>query len=520
MSWEFERAQERIRHLMRSVPQVVAQNFEETYLPRFRREQQERAKSGLPETPPLFELPPGVAVVVDTVQIYVNLINYDEFRLHEGRETERSHARALNFLHLHYGACDRVIDDLAAQRVDYHGPRVHAVVIEPSGRASERDRVIEGLELASQMMTLAELANTEIAGGSYTAAFRVGIDAGTCIAINSGDGVEKEPMFLGGAANHAAKLAEGDQPGIFVSERVAATLGVPLRSATDSVALSDMQVRRLLDSATTMKGPAGSFEVRARDLLAEWKDDLRTQRAATGGASRFQFHFHKPPLETIDYAKLSPANSIRMPLVSLFADLDGYTGYIDRATASGDVSDAVRALHVIRGELREVLEGDFCGRKVRFIGDCIHGLIAEGNSATTDEAATLRAATRCAGALRSSFGLCKEMLAGVDELGLAIGLELGQTPISRVGIRGERSVRLATSVATTRSEAIQRSCGGRETALGSAAYAVAPADVKGVFPGGAPAHDLDFPDAEGLLLSDVSRVSIISSPGDRAHVES
>jgi len=170
-----------------------------------------------------------------------------------------------------------------------------------------------------------------------------------------------------------------------------------------------------------------------------------------------------------------------MPMVSIFADLDGYTRYIDQAMAANRVGEAVRDLHVIRGELNAVLQEDFSGRKVRFIGDCIHGLVAHGSSTQTDAKASIEQATACAGALRSSFDLCVEYLPTAGNLGLAIGLEFGATPISRIGLRGERAVRVASSLATLTSEQCQSDCTGEQTKIGPVAYAEASLETRRLF---------------------------------------
>ena len=130
--------------------------------------------------------------------------------------------------------------------------------------------------------------------------------------------------------------------------------------------------------------------------------------------------------------------------------------------------------YVIREEFQNVVEDDFDGRKVRFIGDCIHALLAEGNNTQTDEKKSVAEGFSCAGGLQSSFGVCRQELRGIGALGLAIGIELGPTPISRIGIRGERSVRLASSVATTFSERMQKDCGGGEVKLGPGALRILP----------------------------------------------
>ncbi|MFX5142111.1 transcriptional regulator, partial [Acinetobacter baumannii] len=76
-----------------------------------------------------------------------------------------------------------------------------------------------------------------------------------------------------------------------------------------------------------------------------------------------------------------------------------------------DPAAVVRALHVLRSELDCVLHSDFRGLKVRFIGDCVHGVLAEGAKAT-DREATVSTAVLCAAAMRSSFDLAKEKVEG------------------------------------------------------------------------------------------------------------
>ena len=65
----------------------------------------------------------------------------------------------------------------------------------------------------------------------------------------------------------------------------------------------------------------------------------------------------------------------------------------------------VRALHVLRSELDAVLHTEFAGRKVRFIGDCVHGLAVRGNSPDDRRKETISNLTLCAAGMRSSFNL-------------------------------------------------------------------------------------------------------------------
>ena len=342
-------------------------------------------------------------------------------------------------------------------------------------------------------------------GGEFGTEFRVGIDVGTCVAINNGTGSEQEPMFLGSAANHAAKLADGDLPGIYVSDRVRAILGF------QEVGIYEMNIG--LDTAQIIANSAytsddGSLVFGAADrqffsdrIVASWSEEVRKGVVEDLTSPDFKFAFKKPPLSDIDYSELSPSKSIRMDLVSLFADLSGYTDYIDSAVANGNIQDAVRALFVIRQEFQNVAEDDFGGRKVRFIGDCIHALIAEGNNIETDESKSVVVAAQCAAAFHASFDLCKSMLENIDELELAVGLEIGPTPVSRIGIRGDRSVRVASSIATAEAERMQRECDEGGLKVGPNALRVAPKGLEDVLGVDGYAREIDYDDVSASVLA-------------------
>ena len=478
MAWQHEQAQQRIRDLIDDAPMIDVRRFSDEYMPLYEARRVELTAARESIGPPLFALPKGSAVLVDTVQIYIGITNYDEYRIEEGLETEASHERALRFLHLYYSACDRVAESTSAQRVDFHGGRMHAVVLDQAGTGITQHRVADALAFVRDFQAVAEQANKELAKSEFTARFRIGIDTGRCVAINNGTGVEQEPMFLGSAANHAAKLADGVQPGVFLSDRVRALLGFQglgvlesMRSVDEAV-INQVIARR--DEGTPSLALESAFTTNVEDIVEVWRDDISKTEVPDATIPRFSFRRKEPPLSEIDYADLSPSNSIRMPLISLFADLSGYTHYIDSGIAAGQISEAIRALYVIRAELQNVIEKDFDGRKVRFIGDCIHALLAEGTKTETDARKSVVQSFKCAGGLRSSFKICQDELPDVETLGLTIGVEYGPTPVSRIGIRGVRSVRLASSVATATSEQMQRDCSDNDTKFGPTAMAVIP----------------------------------------------
>lgn len=518
MAWKEQTSRARIRTLIQKAPQVSVRRFSDDYFPDYQKRRRTYIEEGKQSSPPLFALSQGTAVVVDTVQIYIRMVNYDEIRLSEGRETEASHKRALGFLHLHYSACDRLAEKTSAQRVDFHGARMHAVVLETSGGGITSAALEEALEFVHEFQEVAEQANKLLANSSLPAQFRVGIDVGRCVAINNGSGLEQEPLFLGGAANHAAKLAEGGEPGIYLSDAARQLLSLPqLEQGAFTNRLDEDFVQEV---ARVRSGILDDVAGRVRNVreavLAEWQDEIKKKESPDIRVPNFSFHYKEPPLSEIDYADLSPSNSIRMELLSTYADISGYTAYIDSCIATSEIADAVRALFVIRAEFQNVVEKDFGGRKVRFIGDCIHALLAEGGSQSTDSRNTVRLGAECAGALHDSFRICSEELKCIDGLGLNIGLELGTTPVTRLGIRGVRSVRVASSVATTRSEQMQSACAeDNQTRFGPRALANMPAAIADLLSDDGTVADLSYDD---VAVSQSSYGNTTAAPAyPRAH---
>lgn len=499
MAWNRSRAETRITEYRKSVPksEIVVETFDD----RFSREVHMYESRGLGRPSArsvLTKIPPSQAVLVHGVHVYVQLIDYHKVLKDVQRVSEARHRRALQFLHMHYSASDRVISEYEAQRVDYHGPRLHAVIAMPSGPAREKERIQIAIDFANSIKLMIETTGQKVLGGEFETRVRIGIDSGTAVAVNSGRGDEQEPLFLGNPANYAAKLADGDEPGIFLSDHVRRVIGLNelggIYNEKRTVFTEDPFAASFLYKALS----ANAITAMADEVRSEIEPNIRD--------ANFQFHRHQPPLSTIKYSELSPSNSIHMQMLSIFADIDGFTAYVERSIAQGEVAQLVANLHVIRKELAAVLKYDFDGRKVRFIGDCLHGLLAVGTRTETDSGKTIEAGVICAGAMRSSFELCQEMLPGIRELGLAIGLEYGSTPVTRLGNRGELSVRCATSTAVSVSEEVQTKLNGKETGLGEKAYTNAPVRVRDVFAKNMIASNLTYAVA-ATLLSTATTVS-------------
>ncbi len=500
MTWNKETAHQRIRDLKRTFVDTLS----EEVLHQSHRSLNEvdfaaydRART-LKESPNfLNNLGSDESRVVDGVHVYAKLLDYDDILLGNGAETEQSHKRLLAFLNLHYAIADRVIKDVGALRVDYHGGRLHAVVMEPFD--NEQGRLLAAIQLCRLLQAVAVDAVREYGETGMGARLRFGIDSGKCVAISNasvrpekGGKIESDPLFLGSAANEAAKLAEAPHTeGIFLTDRARLVLDNSFVKGSVINNLSGLK-----EAAFDFRDADEFASNRSESIMKVLEADNLTDLFENKRSTDFTFHQHIPPLSSIKFKDLSPSRSIRMGICSIFADLDGYTNYVDQCVENGSVREAVRDIQIIRSELGLVLRKDFEGKKVRFIGDCIQGAIARGTSSEINPSDTVRQALLCSGGMRSSFELCQEELPSTKALGLAIGIEYGPAPISRIG-SGAQSVRVASAKVVAASEEEQRKCDGKETALGPIAYNILSPSTKIHFPSNRTATGLNY----GILIS-------------------
>ena len=469
-TWSYDRAEKHIKAKIDDVKSVVVTDYVRDLA--------------------LENIPTNKAYRVDGVHLYADIVNLDEMLNSTATEGEMCHKRTLRFLNLHYRAVSRILSRVDARRVDFHNQRLHSLVTKPynSETDAEAKRVRRAVAIAQLIIdVLRETGDDE--DKIPAARVRVGIDSGTSLAVNNGRNGYREPLFLGDPANHAAKLAGGGSAeGIYLTNEARRVLGLLDVDVPKSTRLTRQEVEECERAA--------ALDVTSDEIVKEWRKDLNDNPIGA-----FEFSRHTPPFCDIDIVKLTPKNSRRQESVSVYADIDGFTRYVsDHIDNNAD--DVVRVLHVLRAELERVLTGDFKGRRVRFIGDCIHGLICEGTALTTDEKATIGSATLLAGAFRSSFELALEKLADsgyeIGKLGLSIGFEYGPMALTRLGIHGDR-VRCSVSRGVLTSEAQQMRCNGDETAIGPQAYDAASDAVRKLFGGTRKFKNLDYNEAVEAL---------------------
>ncbi|MCB8884015.1 hypothetical protein ACELLULO517_27515 [Acidisoma cellulosilytica] len=438
----------------------------------------------------LENIPGNKAYRVDAVHLYADILNLDDMLHVTAEEGVTCHKRTLRFLNLHYRAVHRILSRCEARRVDFHNQRLHALVARPSNTENnaETKRIRRAVAIAQLIIdVLEETGDSDEFIPS--AKVRVGIDAGEALAVNNGRRGGREPLFLGAPANHAAKMSGGgSRVGIYLTNNARTVIGLATVDKPAATALTTAEIKECQDEAR--------LGVSKDTIVKEWREDLEKNPIGT-----FIFSRHTPPLRTLDITALTPSNSKRQEAASVYADIDGFTAYVAKHIDDA-AEDVVRVFHVIRAELDRVLTCDFDGRRIRFIGDCLHGLLCDGTAHSTDDPESVSTATLCAGALRSSFELALEKLQDqgidVDGLGLAIGFEFGPMTVTRLGMQGDR-VRCSVSRGVLASETEQSRCGGDETAIGASAYDAGTQAVRDLFGTKRKVNALDYNEAVEAL---------------------
>lgn len=436
----------------------------------------------------LTDIPTGTAYRVNGVHIYIDITNFEDILNTTEKDGITAHRRALRFLNQHYRAVHRILKDEGVVRVDFANQRLHAVVIKPYD--DEAARVHKAVAV-SQLIADVVARGSEIDDTIPNATVRVGIDTGKALAVNNGRRGDREPLFLGRPANMAAKYAAGKTTGLYLTAEARKAISLPEIDYPKSTKLTNEQIKTSQDKAKLSSS--------ADKIVEEWKKEQEETPLA-----EFTFTKHTPPFENLDFETLSASKSKRQEAISVFADIDGFTKFVDRHINDDDTAkDVVRVLHVLRSELDAVLNLDFKGRKARFIGDCIHGLLVEGTAATTDAEETVRVSTLCSGGLRSGFNLAIEILddeeIDVAGLGLAIGFEYGWISMTRLGVKGSL-IRAAIGRGVLASEQRQKDCkDGTYTCIGDEAYNEGSDEVRDLFGTEKTSKDLTYAKADNAL---------------------
>jgi class 3 adenylate cyclase len=357
--------------------------------------------------------------------VYVDVPN---FALVASQAEGEDYRRVIQAIHLYHREVARIVEDpeiFDGVRIHFQGPKLHALFFRPIDSSQELATKAVLLQIVLRHFVtnvfnpaFPLLPNLTIAGGA---------DLGNAIGTKNGMEGDRELLFLGAPANYAAKI-----------------VGAPGQINLTSQIFSALP-RKLRDLCSPLQEGLYQIGATSSRTIAELLEEFGIGWDSNDSVERLEDDKSLFPLKTIDYSEadspidldsLGITNNKRVRAASLFADVSGFTKYIDAAQTKEDRKRALRVFHVIRKEMAEVVKHDFSGLRIQYQGDRVQALF---NLPKNDDAAFLRKTVETAAGLQSSMEYTlKQCLPETGPFGLAIGIDLDVTLISKIGTRGQR----------------------------------------------------------------------------------
>lgn len=385
--------------------------------------------------------------------------------------TKEDLKRLARGVHLYQREVARIVereDMFGGLRVHFQGARLHALFYRP---------IDDATALATRGMLL-QLVIRDFANSVFNSAFpnlgrfrtRSGLDVGDTVGTQNGLEGDRELLFVGGPANRAAKVL-GDTHVDQLTTTVFDALPDDLQALCIAAGTPDVYVVKNIEQVE-LDALCSKYDI-------AWNRDDSRQRLED---DREQFPLSDIAIEAaealIDLDLLSVRKSKRALSVSLFADLTGFTTYIELAESAHKQIEALRVLHAVRKEFTRVLTHDFDGVRIQYQGDRVQAII---HLPEDDSATIVRRALRAAAGLQSSMEVTlKHWLPEAKSLTVAIGIDSGTTFISRLGTRGARDP-ICLGAAVEEAARIEDAVNGRDIGISRTAHAALPRQYQELF---------------------------------------
>jgi class 3 adenylate cyclase len=400
---------------------------------------------------------------IDGPHVYAEISNYagivsdmtgDELR------------KAIRGLHIFQRQVTSIVEEVFdGVRVHFQGARLHALFYRPAH--DHEALAVKAVLLALVVDDFASSVLNPKLPSLPSFQVRSGADIGTVIGTKNGVRGDRELLFVGSPANEAAKLLAGKRRAM-VTERLIAAL-------PESIA------QYVVEDAVGSRVQVTPAQLDA--LLEEYGYTYkRTHYADRVDLDLRQFALkdieYSGAREKIRFSALSIYNNKRIAAASLFADIDGFTAYVEEATTTDLQKGRLRVFAAIRKELALVAKRDFDGIRVQYQGDRTQALY----HLPEDETEKIyKEAVSAAAAMQSSFEITlKDALPEAKPLKLAIGIDFGTTIASQLGARGQRD-RICIGNSVDNAAAIQEACDGDEIGISDVVFNNIPASWQKLF---------------------------------------
>lgn len=386
--------------------------------------------------------------------VYVDISNFSDLASGDPSKAPLQYRKLIRATHVYQRVVTKLVEDtFGGVRVHFQGPRLHALFYRPSDEGVRaRKAVLLQLVIADFVESIFNPAFSEIENLTV----RSGSDIGTVIGTRNGVGGDREMLFVGDAANVAAKIIGGTET-TYLTSRVYELLPETFKRQCWAVS------NHFRISAPTV----------TLDTLLE-EDDIPYDRSAYGAlvaAERDAVDLdgvsYSDAYVRISFNELSVVNNKRVEAATVFADLSGFTAYVTAASTEKEKKDRLRVFAAIRKELAKVAKDDYDGVRVQYQGDRVQVLL---HLPRGDSQQIAEGAIKIALAMQSSMEITlKAALPEAAELKLAIGIDMGSTLASRYGTRGQRD-RMCMGRSVDEAAEIEDASAGGDTAIFQVVY--------------------------------------------------
>ncbi|MBI2480916.1 MAG: adenylate/guanylate cyclase domain-containing protein, partial [Planctomycetia bacterium] len=400
------------------------------------------------------------------VHLYVDVPNFHRTVEDAGndKQKQRQLVRASNVLRRIQGGLmkDDDVGDIQRQTV-----RAHGLVFKPyNGKDTPKDG-----DRAKQAEIHAIMHNTyvfdvfnRVFSDVRDFSSSVGLASGTSYLANIGKTGKRELISLGTCANLAAKIIGG----------------------RDSVTITDEMYDLLPDCLQEhfKKHDVVSGVQTYRAIGLRWSrntdlaDELGVEWDEEKWKTETEKHRDNLPLDQItiseatsliDVSQLTERNCKRTEAVTFYADLDGFTRYVQEAETDDKVISLIRQFHMIRAEFHSVVGTDYDGLPLQHRGDCILGILHL-PSRSDDHGKRCQDAVDLAIGLQSSMEhVLKEHLTDREDIHVAVGMDHGKVMVSRLGKQGER-ITICFGPEVTEAERLQTISAAKQIRISSEIY--------------------------------------------------
>jgi class 3 adenylate cyclase len=403
--------------------------------------------------------------------VYAHVSNFSAMASKE-IEDENDYKGFIRAMHLYQREVARIVEKdgiFDGVRIHFQGAKLHALFFRP----------IDDSETISTRAVLLQLVLKDFLSSVFNPAFldcgdfRVagGADIGDAIGTRNGTRGDRELLFLGAPANHAAKIISSHGR-LRITDRVYEALPNELQEICDPAqgekgiyqiqAVSQARLDELLEEYGV-----GWHREASKKRIENDKEQFPISDIAYGSATQL-----------IDIDELSIRRNKRVIAASIFGDVTGFTAHIDAADTDDKRREALEQFHAIRKEMAAIVRTDYGAIRVQFQGDRVQAIV---HLPKDEDAGISEKAVDIAIGLQSSLEKSlKDCLSGIGKLHLAAGVDLGETLVTKLGTRGHRD-RICIGAPVEAAASCEERCEGKEIGISKAVYEALPDRQKNHF---------------------------------------